>query len=524
MKPLTQASVASVESLTPLTHFSAVFYTKYRPQKFSELFGLESTVKILSAQIKKGEIGHAYLFAGPRGTGKTTVARILAREAGCRGMDLIEIDAASNRGIDDIRNLREKIGLAPSAGQKKVYIIDEVHMLTREAFNALLKTLEEPPAHAILVLCTTEPEKVPETVRSRCQRFDFKRASTQDIVKKLQLIVKKERANISTEDLELIAKNAEGGFRDAETMLEQVVVGGAAAKDVVGLAAGETVGEFVDFLLEGKTAEALKFVNKLYDEGVNLESFAKTLLEYLRGMILVSVGVGEELLEAPEEVANRIKSQVSKVSEQKLKILINEFTQAAENISKSAIPQLPLEMAIVRVAEAGSWKMEGGEDAGRSKMESSDEETSSPQPPASHPAPNFKPPAPTASTEKSSTSDIVGKWDAVLAKVKPYNHSLEALLRSCRPLKIEDNILHIEAFYKFHKERLEEIKNRSVLEKVLNELTGMPLKVRAFLGKKEAAPKSTSSKKRSSQTAPEQDFEDSVDLDDEAVEVFNGEL
>jgi DNA polymerase-3 subunit gamma/tau len=176
-----------------------VFYTKYRPQKFEELFGLESVTKALTTQLKKNQVGHAYLFAGPRGTGKTTVARILAREVGCRGMDLIEIDAASNRGIDDVRRLREGIGLAPSGGPKKVYIIDEAHMLTREAFNALLKTLEEPPAHAILILATTEPQKIPETVRSRCQRFDFGRASTKDIVRKLKFIAQKEKAQASDE-------------------------------------------------------------------------------------------------------------------------------------------------------------------------------------------------------------------------------------------------------------------------------------------------------------------------------------
>ncbi len=212
-----------------------VFYTKYRPQKFEQLFGLESIARALTSQLKKNQVGHAYLFYGPRGTGKTTMARLLAKEVGCRGLDLIEIDAASNRGIDDIRSLREKIGLAPTESPYKVYVIDEVHMLTKEAFNALLKTLEEPPAHAILILCTTEPHKIPETIQSRCQKFEFKRASTADIVSKLKFIVESEKAEVTDKDLELLAKNAEGGFRDAETMLEQMIVGGLPAADVVGL-------------------------------------------------------------------------------------------------------------------------------------------------------------------------------------------------------------------------------------------------------------------------------------------------
>jgi len=252
-----------------------MFYTKYRPQKFEQLFGLEPVAKALTSQLEKNQVGHAYLFFGPRGTGKTTTARILAKEVGCRGLDLIEIDAASHRGIDDIRNLREKINLAPTEGPYKVYVIDEVHMLTKEAFNALLKTLEEPPAHAILILCTTEPHKVPETIRSRCQKFEFKRASTRDIVKKLKFIVESEGASVPAEDLELIAKNVEGGFRDAETMLEQVIVGGLPAAEVVGLTAGESVGDFVDLLLHQQVPKALEFINRTYESGSNLSHFVR---------------------------------------------------------------------------------------------------------------------------------------------------------------------------------------------------------------------------------------------------------
>ncbi len=475
-----------------------MFYTKYRPPNFDELFfGLESIVRALTSQLEKGQVGHAYLFFGPRGTGKTTTARILAKEVGCRGLDLIEIDAASNRGIDDIRSLREKISLTPTEGDYKVYVIDEVHMLTKEAFNALLKTLEEPPSHAILILCTTEPHKVPETIRSRCQKFEFKRASIADIVKKLKLIAESEKAEISGEDLQLLAKNAEGGFRDAETMLEQMIVGGLPAAEVVGLApsVGEGVGEFVEFLLNQQVSEAIKFVNRTYESGSNLTNFNQTILEHLRGLLLVKNGVGEELLEAPEENYKQMKEQASKLSGQNLDFMITEFTQVGFQLQDSAIPQLPLELAVTRIVgklEARSSVREAG----------SEKETNNPHKVSSEDKRYPKDP--------KAVSGIIEGWDSVLQTVRSYNHSLEALLKSCRPLKIEEGKLILEVFYKFHKERLEEAKNRNLLEKVLNEVTGLPVKVRCILGKKADGSQGKGS-----------NF-DSVERS--ALEVFNGEL
>lgn len=461
-----------------------MFYTKYRPQKFSELFGLESVAKILTSQLEKQQVNHAYLFYGPRGTGKTTTARILAKEVGCRGLDLIEIDAASNRGIDDIRDLRGKINLAPTQSPRKVYVIDEVHMLTKEAFNALLKTLEEPPEHAILILCTTEPHKVPETIRSRCQRFEFKRATMADIVKKLRFIADQEKAKVADEDLGLIAKNAEGGFRDAETMLEQMIVGGLPAAEVVGLAAGESVGEFVGLLLNQQVGEAIKFINRMYESDSNLLTFNQTLLEYLRSLLLIQAKVGEELLEAPEENYKQMETQVRELSPQKLDFMIKEFTHSVEMLSTATIPQLPLEMAVVRVVDAP--------DRG---IASDDKHTKGVPLPSS----------------SSPPADVIAKWGAVLQAVKPYNNSLEALLRSCRPKKLEDGILTLEVFYKFHKERLETAKNRNLLQEVLKELSGVPLKFRCVLGE------------RNEQHSPDREPERS-EVEKEALEVFNGEL
>jgi len=456
---------------------------------------LEPVAKALTAQLEKNQVGHAYLFFGPRGTGKTTTARLLAKEVGCRGLDLIEIDAASNRGIDDIRGLREKINLAPTEGPYKVYVIDEVHMLTKEAFNALLKTLEEPPAHAIFILCTTEPRKVPETIRSRCQKFEFRRASTQDIVSKMKFIVQAEGATVSGRDLELLAKNAEGGFRDAETMLEQVIVGGLPAAEVVGLTVGESAGELVDILLNKQVQEAIQFINRTYENGSNLSNFNQTVLEYLRGLLLIKSGVGEELLEAPEENYKRMEQQAERLSVQRLDFMITEFTQVGFQLQNSTIPQLPLELAVVRVVERiedGRWKMEDG----------NEKETENPRKTSSEDKKGLKDP--------KLVSGISGKWDAILQSVRGYNHSLEALLKSSRPLKMEGGNLVLEVFYKFHKERLEEARNRNILEKVAGEVLGVPTKIRCILGKK-----------GNNLGNPSEDFDD---IEHSAVEVFNGEL
>ena len=472
-----------------------MFYTKYRPQKFEDLFGLESVARALQSQLEKNQVGHAYLFYGPRGTGKTTTARLLAKEVGCRGLDLIEVDAASNRGIDDIRSLRERINLAPTESVYKVYVIDEAHMLTKEAFNALLKTLEEPPKHAILILCTTEAHKIPETIQSRCQKFEFKRASIGDIVSKLKSIVEGEGAVVSDKDLELVAKNAEGGFRDAETMLEQMIVGELAVGEVVGLSTGKSVGEFVGFLLNKQVPEAIEFINRTYESGSNLINFNKTVLEYLRGLLLIKSGVGEKLLEAPEENYKQMKLQAEQLSVQNLDFMITEFTQAGFGLQNSIIPQLPLELAIVRIN--AQFTVHSSQFTARRE-----ERTESSHRIPSGDKKDLK--------DRKPASGIIGKWDGVLETIKSYNHSLEALLKSCRPLKIEEGTLILEVFYKFHKERLEEPKNKNTLEKVVSEVLAVPTKVRCVLGKKSSEPQS------------EDSGFDAVEK--QAVEVFNGEL
>src|SRR3989344_3258806 len=291
-----------------------MFYTKYRPQKFSEISQPNDVATALANQVRSKKVSHAYLFIGPRGVGKTTTARLLAKALNCENLsktgdpcdkcdaceaiklgnflDLIEIDAASNRGIDDIRDLKDKIRLAPSLGKQKVYIIDEVHMLTAEAFNALLKTLEEPPAHATFILCTTEAHKAPETIKSRCQVFKFKRASVSQIVAKLEDIVLQEKikGKVERETLEKIAKASLGGFRDAETLLQQIVEGEVDVDSFVGLSSKQNFVDFVDSLIKKDTNSALRMVNKLFEEGIDLFTWSLELAKYLRDLLFISAG------------------------------------------------------------------------------------------------------------------------------------------------------------------------------------------------------------------------------------------
>ncbi|MBU3896032.1 DNA polymerase III subunit gamma/tau [Patescibacteria group bacterium] len=358
---------------------SLVLYRKYRPQSFQRIIGQEHIVQTLTNSILNNSIAHAYLFCGPRGSGKTTIARLFGKAINCpnrekfepcnkcpsclefsagRAMDLIEIDAASHRGVEDIRELREGARFVPVSAKYKVFIIDECHQLSKDATNALLKTLEEPPSHVIFILATTEMHKMIPTIISRCQRHDFKRLQVSDIVKKLEYIVDQEGIKIEKPALSVIALNARGSFRDAESLLDEChsFSGKTAlikAKDVESLLGIIEVGQiakFVDLLLSKNTKEALLFINALMDGGVDLQEFAKDLVYYLRQAMISKIS--PELLKPEttgfgQEEILKLKSQSESFSEKGVVQMIEIFIDAENKLKYSSLPQLPLELAVL---------------------------------------------------------------------------------------------------------------------------------------------------------------------------------
>jgi DNA polymerase III subunit gamma/tau len=365
---------------------SLVLYRKYRPQTFAEIIGQEHVVKTLTNAVSSEIISHAYLFAGPRGSGKTTIARLMAKSLNCQNrkdgsfepcnkcdscleiiknssLDLVEIDAASHRGIDEMRELRDSIKFAPSKSKYKVFIIDESHQLTKEAANALLKTLEEPPSHAIFILATTEIHKMIPTIISRCQRFDFRKLTIEEIVRRLEIIAKKEKVSAEKKALEMIASNAGGSIRDAESIFSQILsfegkgkdIKAAEVKNLLGLVETSLIGQFCEFLCQKEALPAINFLNETIEKGTDIQEFAKALLNYLRQALVIKITGAEKnssiAAGLTEEEFNKIKKQAEILGEVNLKKIVDLFLAAEGKIKYSSIPQLPLELAIVEFCQ-----------------------------------------------------------------------------------------------------------------------------------------------------------------------------
>lgn len=357
-----------------------VIYRKYRPQTFSEVVGQEHIIKTLTSEINTGNISHAYLFAGPRGTGKTTMARLLAKAINCldhssfepcnkcescrdimdgRALDLIEIDAASNRGIDEIRDLREIVKFAPAKSKYKVFVIDEAHQLTKDAFSALLKTLEEPPAHAVFILATTEAHKMLPTILSRVQRFDFKKLSLAEILKKLEMVIKKEGIKVDEKALRIIALNSEGFMRDAESMLGQVIAFSGNktitvedVENILGIVDINLAIKFLDLLTEKNSKEALIFIDKFVNQGYDLVQFVQSLINYSRKLLLIRVSKDLSKLikeELSAEQLNTALKQAEKFSVLELLKIIEFFINALYKMKYSSFPQIEVELAVVEI-------------------------------------------------------------------------------------------------------------------------------------------------------------------------------
>lgn len=464
-------------------------YLKYRPQTVAELDETavrESMEKILTGK----DLPHAWLFSGPRGTGKTSSARILAKAINCldggragkreggisfepcnkcvlcleimggNAPDVIEIDAASNRGIEEIRDLREKVRLAPMQSKYKVYIIDEVHMLTTEAANALLKTLEEPPEYTIFILCTTDPEKLPETVVSRCTRIVFRKPSLEESIRSLERVVNGEKVQADRKALELVARESRGSFRDGTKILEQILLlQRGITEETVREATGQSsTGDpeiFLELWSRGDQKAALEFINKLTEEGANLRSWTERAVEILRQQLLSDLSQKTVIIEK-----------------------IKKLDKAYEQMKIAAVPQLPLEIMILEsAAETPKPHREPQTTTPASGGPAAEKEKLPDTPPVKAQT--------TSAKGKYNLEDINEKWTEILKAVKPKNHSVEGLLRSTKAVGFDGEKLTLEVFYKFHKDKLETEKCRSIVEGAIGEVFGItPVKLFLQLGQK----------------------------------------
>jgi DNA polymerase-3 subunit gamma/tau len=503
-------------------------YRKWRPRTFDEVVGQEHVVRTLRNALVSGRIHHAYLFAGPRGTGKTTLARLLAKAVNClapegqrpcnecticqavnegRLLDLIEIDAASNTGVDDVRELRERVGFRPNEGRYKVYVIDEVHMLSNAAFNALLKTLEEPPPHAIFVLATTESHKIPATVISRCQRFDFRRVPVSEIVARLEWMTKQEHIQADQQALTLIARQATGSMRDAESLLDQLASyddSGITVSEVhaaLGTGANETVIQITNALAEGNVAQGLGSINTAVDEGADPRQFARQMVEHLRTLLLLRLESDVLPPHVSDDQLPQLKTQAAAFSRRALAQAVRLFNQAADEAKGGWQPQLPLEMAFIEAM------LLPGSEASSSPPPSSRRSTSSSAPPKPAPVRSASPspsrthakavrePAPTYKAPPTGGASLTpetlrGRWAEFLDALRPRNLSLEALVRSCEPVAVEGDVVVLGFAHKFHRSKVEEEQKKQIVEDVLSTLFGRQYRVRCILSDRSQPPPS----------------------------------
>jgi DNA polymerase-3 subunit gamma/tau len=493
----------------------AALYRKYRPQTFAEVVGQEAVVRTLTNAVEQGKVRQAYLFAGPRGTGKTSLARILAKAVNCAhgptptpdgtchacvaiangtSLDVIEMDAASQRGIDDIRDIRERVVLQPVEGQYKVYILDEAHQLTDAAWNALLKLIEEPPPHLMFVFCTTELQKVLPTVRSRCQTFVFQRPRLPDLVRKLRLISDAEEIDVPDAALALIARGGRGAYRDAESTLDQLAAatgGTITVQDVLqllGAVEDEVLFRLVDMVAAGETAEALLFLEELSSQGQDLGRLVLDLLEHLRHLLLV-----QHMHEVPEsvpvtdEAKERLREQANQLPPATVVRLIDLLAVAVDDMRQGGDPRLPLELALVKVTRPSSdlsreslaFRLERLEEGERFPRETLVATGATEEP------------APMRETESDPLRVELGQlqeaWRrTILPAVESRSIPIGKTLAEAHPSALAGDTLTLEfpQTASFHLKLAEDPKNAAMLRDALYEVTGRKLAVDFALGER----------------------------------------
>ncbi len=504
-----------------------VLSRKYRPKSFNEIVGQEHIVNTLANAIRSNRVAHAYLFAGPRGVGKTSMARILSKALNCQkgptdapcnkcstcesirngnDIDVLEIDGASNRGIDEIRSIRQNVGYAPAISRYKIYIIDEVHMLTREAFNAILKTLEEPPGHVKFIFATTSPNRVPDTVQSRCQRFDFKNISVSDISNRLAQICKTENILVEDGALQTIAKYAMGGLRDSESILDQLTsfcrekITLRDIYDVLGVVSEGEIAGLIDSFVDKNPELAVKIFHEITENGKDVDGFINQLLSYIRDLLLVSIcSKNSDLVETISRDINLLQKQASRFSPDTLMYMIQLISETKSKARDLLQQKILLEVVLIKLATMEDLKPLGTvldriEDIKRS-FEGNNVNGGGVK------APDYDDSAGVArNTEvRESPSDgytgvnerdnqdanISDTWDKIMTEIQDKKRSVGVLLRDVELLNFADNevLLEFPGNYMIHKERLEKPEEKRIIEACIEKITGKKIPVRLTISK-----------------------------------------
>jgi DNA polymerase-3 subunit gamma/tau len=490
-----------------------VFARKYRPQAFDEVIGQSHITTTLENAIAQDRVAHAYIFAGPRGVGKTTTARIFAKALNCEkgptadpcnkcpscleiaqgsSLDILEIDGASNRGIDEIRNLRENVKFSPSKGRFKIYIIDEVHMLTMDAFNALLKTLEEPPAHVKFIFATTQAHKVPPTILSRCQRFDFKRISIKDIVDSLKAIAKKESLKVDDDVLILMAKHSDGSMRDAQVVLDQISsfadgrISLENASKILGAVSDDILFGLADSIRTKDALKALKIINDIADEGKDVAQIVLYLIEHFRDLLVAKINKDPSaLIDASLEKIKRYEEQAGAFTVEEMLYVIYTLSNTVDFVRRSNMARVPFEVAMVKLTRMGSIISPSDLMKRLEKIELG-LKNNLPPAPVSLTKPTadvHKEPAPVKKAHSADLDDMIGYWNAIISRVQERKISVAMYLKEGYPESVNSGTLSV-SFPKssqFHKDTLESTECKNIIIKAIKDVTGLDLRLKLTL-------------------------------------------